>query len=158
MDYLLGNIFNFSAFLYLTGLLVIALFFTKIGIRDVMLGQYDGLVYIALSLFFIGAHVIFLFAGKADNTLFNFVTQLSLTSWFVLLFAPALVIFYVIFGLFSFIKLHFYDGLTRVFFGATLIGFLYFLGFEWSEFLKALLTMFYCGAWLVIEFCSIREV
>ncbi len=156
MDYLFGNVFDFSTFLYLTGLLVAALFFAKIGIRDIKLGHYDGLIYLALSLFFIGAHVVFLFAGRADNTLFSFASRLNFLSWFVLLFAPALVILYLVFGLYNFIRMNLFDGFARVFFGTTLIGFLYFIGLDWAVSLKAFLTLLYCGAWLLIEISTLE--
>lgn len=157
MDFLFGNLFDFSTFLYLTGLLATALFFSKLGIRDIKFGHYDGLVYIALSLFFVGAHVVFLFTGKADNTLFSFASRLDFVSWFVLLFAPALVILYLIFGLYSFIRNNLFEGFARVFFGTTLIGFLYIIGLDWDVSLKAFLTMLYCGAWLLLEVSTIKE-
>lgn len=157
MDLLFGNLFDFSTFLYLTGLLTAALFFAKSGIRDIKLGHYDGLVYIALSLFFVAAHVVFLFAGKADNTLFSFASRLDLTSWFVLLFAPALVILYLVFGLYDFIRMNLFEGFVRVFFGATLIGFLYIIGVDWAVSLKAFLTMLYCGAWIMLEISTFKE-
>jgi len=157
MDILFGNIFDISTFLYLTGLLAAALFFAKLGIRDIKSGYYDGLVYIALTMFFVGAHVFFLFTGKGDNALFNFASRLNFLSWFVLLFAPALVILYLSIGLYNFVKMKLFDGFTRIFFGATLIGFLYFIGLDWAVSLKALLTMLYCGAWLLIEISTIEE-
>ena len=158
MDFLLGNIFSFSTFLYLTGLVMAALIFTQVGIREIRQGHYDGSVYIGLALFFLMAHAVFLFTGKAENTLFSYVTLLNLWSWFVLMLAPALIILYLIFGLVSLIKMKIIDGLIKFFIGGLLVGLLYYLGLEWGEPIKTALIVTSGAVWFFFELRTTNEL
>lgn len=158
MDFLLGNVFSFSTFLYLTGLVLAGLICAQVGIREIRQGHYDGAMYLGLSLFFLMAHAVFLFTGKAENTLFNYVTQLNLWSWVVLLLAPALIILYLIYGLVCLVKMQIIDGLARMFVGALLIGLLYYLGLEWGESVKTALIITFGAIWFFFELRTTEEL
>jgi len=158
MDIIFGNVFDLGAFLYLTGLLAAGLFFARQAITDIRAGRFDGIAYAALALFFIAVHVVFLFIGKPADTLFNFASRLNMVSWLVLLFAPALVAIYILFGFYRFIAKNLHDGFALLFFGVTLPLFLYLIGPGWPVGMKAFLTVFYSGVWLVIEIRAAQEV
>jgi hypothetical protein len=157
MNILFGDLFDLGAFMYLTGLLAAGLFFARMAISEIKSDHFDGLAYIPLALFFIGIHIVFLFVGKPQNTLFSFASRLDLISWFVLLFAPALVVLYLLFGLYDFIRMNVQNGLVRLFFGMTLVAFLYLIVPGWPMLFKALLTMLYCGVWVTIEVKTAEE-
>jgi hypothetical protein len=158
LDILFADLFDPWAFLYLTGLLAAGLFFARMAISEIKSDHFDGLAYIPLALFFVGIHIVFLFIGKPQNTLFSFASRLDLISWFVLLFAPALIVLYLLFGLYDFIRMNVQDGLVRLFFGLTLIAFLYLIAPGWPMVFKAILTTLYCGAWVTIEVRIAEEV
>ena len=57
MEQYLKDIFAGSSFLILTGLIAAAFFFAMAGLREIRDGSLEGLLYLALSLFFALAHL-----------------------------------------------------------------------------------------------------
>jgi len=150
MDFILGNIFSLRTFIYLAGLIIATLISARIGVKELRRGHSDGSMYIVLSLFFLSTHAVFLFTGRPENTLFSYATQLDILSWFIIMLAPAMIVLYLIYGLFSLFQMKITSGLVKLILAAVLIGFLYFFGREW-EFIKAGITVALCATWFLIE-------
>lgn len=158
MDILLGDIFSTGSFLYLSGLVAASLLFAIIGIRELLINRYEGVLYMGLSLFFIGAHIVFLSAGIGDDSLPGYGTMPNAWEWMILLLGPALILLYLIRGLFSIIKSKFGEAALKTLLGLTLIGLLYLLGLNWYDYIKAILIMAYGVALFGIEIKTIEEI
>ncbi len=151
MDFIFGNIFSLRTFIYLAGLIIATLISARIGIKELKQGHSDGSMYIVLALFFLSAHTVFLFASRAENTLFTYATQLNLWSWFIIMLAPALILLYLIHGIISLFQMKFSAGLAKLILAAVLASFLYLIGSNWAEFLKGGITIVLCATWFLIE-------
>nr|MBN2276477.1 hypothetical protein [candidate division Zixibacteria bacterium] len=158
MDILLGNFFSFNSFLYLTGLIAAAFFFAMVGIRELKSDRHEGLVYVALAIFFIAAHVIMLFSNFSSKTISDFNLMPGAWEWLILLLGPALVTLYILFGLFSFVKLHVGEAILKIGLGVSLIGILYFAGLEWPQEVRAMLVIIFGITWFGIELRTVGEL
>ena len=120
MEQYLVDIFAGSSFLIPSGLVAAALFFAMAGLREIKESCQEGLLYLALSLFFALAHFFLLFNATSTNCISRAVAQPDFWSWLISLLAPALIVLFLGFGLFSFLTARFREALVKTFFGLTL--------------------------------------
>lgn len=151
MEQHLEYIFAGSSFLILSGLAAAALFFAMAGLREVRESCQEGLLYLALSLFFALAHFFLLFNTTSTNCISRAVAQPDFWSWLISLLAPALIILFLGFGLFSFLTARFREALVKTFFGLTLACYLYMLGPQWPVDVRGILILIWCGTWFDLE-------
>ena len=71
--------------------------------------------------------------------------------WVILLMGPALIMVYIGFGIFNFIKSKYGHAILKFTLGAILIYLLYLLGPEWSNWIKAVLIVIFSVVWFAIE-------
>jgi len=157
MGSILGNVFSASSFVYLCGLIAASLFFVMVGIRELRMDRYEGLMYIGLAVFFIFAHGVFLMANSGSS-LNRYWEQINIFEWVALLLGPALILLYLSLGLLSLIKFHLAEALLKIVLGGALIGILYTFGFGWPEAIKALLVIVFGCFWFTIEMNTAGEM
>ncbi|PKK82091.1 MAG: hypothetical protein CVT49_15540 [candidate division Zixibacteria bacterium HGW-Zixibacteria-1] len=157
MDILTNSPFEFKVFVYLSGLIAAALFFTMAGIRDLRTRRFEGFLYITLAAFFIFAHLIFIMSSGDESSILGYINNISLTGWIIILFAPALISLYVLFGLFNFIRLRFFEGFIKIFIGTAMVILLYTLGHDWPELVKVLVILICSIVWFNFELSTVEE-
>jgi len=158
MEFLTENTFDANVFIFLTGLIAAAMFFAMIGIRELKIRRFEGILYIALSLFFLGAHILFIVSTESHHSMLKYITQISLGGWVTILFAPALIFLYIMFGLFNFVMQRFAEGFFKVFIGAVMVVLLYSLGHDWSVIFKIPLIMISSIVWFGFELHGAGEL
>jgi len=151
MEQNIEYIFAGSSFLILSGLAAAALFFAMAGLREVRESCQEGLLYLALSLFFALAHIFLLFNTTSANCISHAVAQPDFWGWLISLLAPALIVLFLGFGLFSFLTARFREALVKTFFGLTLACYLYMLGSHWPVDVRGILILIWCGTWFDLE-------
>ncbi len=152
----LDIIFSSGSFYLLCGLIIASLFFFMAGIRELKNEQYEGLLYITLGLFFAVTHVAYLFTLPIDNILTILTVQLTFWEWAALIFGPALIALFLVFGIFNLLQTDIRTALIKIFFGLTLLCFLYMLGPQWPADVKGILTLFWCLIWFEVELTTAR--
>lgn len=151
MPLTLEYIFAEGAFLLMTGLVAIALFFLMAGLREIRDRQLPGLLFLSLALFFAGVHVLYAVNLPADSTVARMLADLGFWGWLGAIFAPALIGMYFVRGLVSFVLTHLRAGLIKLFFGLTLLCYLYMLGDAWPADVKGILIIIWSLTWLEVE-------
>ena len=146
-----SNVFGVSIFFYLSGLIAAALFLASTGIRLLKADRFEGLIYVGLSVFFVVAHLIFLSAGHPKSSVVSFTSQLTVVSWLAQLFAPAVVLLFVFFGVISCLKCSFAEGLLKVFIGLALLVLLITIGGESHYAAKAFFAIVFGLVWFGLE-------
>ena len=151
MPLTLEHIFAEGAFLLMTGLVATALFFLMTGLREVKNHQLQGLLFLSLALFFAGVHALYVVHLPADSSVSRMLADLGLWGWLGAIFAPALIGMYLVRGLVSFVMANLRVGLIKVFFGLTLVCYLYMLGDAWPADVKGILIIIWGLTWLNVE-------
>jgi multisubunit Na+/H+ antiporter MnhB subunit len=141
---LISNIFLEFASFELSALLAAALFFTTVGLRDLRREESQGLLYVILGLFFLFIHGYMLWnLPEEAMPLYD----VGIWQWLVKYFAPALIALYLIFGVLSLFKERVRAGLVRIFFGLTLICYLFMIGPNWPLDVQGILVLIWGGWW-----------
>lgn len=156
MDKLLLSLHGNLTYYLLCGLIAAGLFFLMVAIRELKEICLEGLLYLTTSFFFIAAHFLYLFNLPHSGELGNFLARLDFWVWVVLIFSPALIIMFIVFGLVSFALENYRGGMTKIFFGLTLLCFIFMLGTSWPFDLKACITIFFTYIWFNVEFETAR--
>ena len=149
-------IFDNLTFYMLSLMIAASLFFLMAGIRELKDQCFEGLLYITIAMFFIAAHTLLLLNLPIDNTLSMILSRMNLWVWLSMIFAPALIFLFLLFGLYNFIMNNARLGLTKIFFGLTLICFLFMLGTDWPVDLKGIITFLFCIAWFDLELSTAK--
>ncbi len=152
MDYSLTHIFYSGSYLLLTSFLAAALFFLMVGYREMREGHLEGLLLVSVAVFFTVAHVYYLLNIPAGSPFAMAAGELSLWSWLAVLFAPALIALFVLVGLVNLLTHHNRLGLVKLFFGLTLLCFLYMLGPDWPQDVRGIVAGLYFFTWYNVEF------
>ncbi len=140
------------SFFLLTGLLATALFFLMVAIRQLMDDCYDGFMYLPLAMFFGAAHGFYLWQLPIDTTISILLADLNVWTWAAYVLAPTLVLLFVILGLFNLVRINVTAAMVKIFFGLTLVCYLFMLGTNWPADVKAIITVIYCLTWFHLEF------
>jgi hypothetical protein len=154
MDYSIAQAFINSSLLHLCALLAASMFFGMIGLKILQDEDLGGMLFIAFSIFFFCAHLLYLFNLPPGNPLTAIASEVNFWSWLVVLLAPVLIALYLLFGLHSFLKSRVRPGLVKVFFGLTLLCYLYMIGQSWPIDVKGVLTLIWCLTWFNVEFST----
>jgi len=151
MEGTIQNIMAGSNTLQLYGLLTAALFFAMVGFRELRDERLDGLLFVVMAAFFAFAHVFYLVQLPPESALAGIITHVEIWKWLAFVLAPVLIFLYLLFGLYSFICSHYRDGLLKLFFGLTLLCYLYMVGQHWDVDVKGILTLTWTLIWLDVE-------
>jgi len=157
MDLLTGHPFDCKVFCFLTGLIAAALFFTMHGVKELKMRQFEGILYIAMSGFFLFANILFIVSSGSNHSLLGYIAQISVTGWVIILFAPALIFLYLLFGLFNFARYQFTEGAIKIFIGVAMVVLLYTLGPDWPELVKVSLIIVSSIIWFSFELTAVDE-
>ena len=147
MDLIIGN----HAYYLLIGLLTGALFFMMVGFRELRQQNLEGLLYLTISLFFIVIHLYFIFNLPIDSSFYPQIADIDIWDWCFLISAPSLIILFLLLGLYNLMIADFRTAMIKIFFGLTLVCYLYMLGTSWPTDVKAILTLLWCFIWFDIE-------
>ena len=135
----------------LAGLLIMAILFARAGLRDLGSEFLEGFLFLALAVFFFSAHLYLLLDLSAQSSLGSLAAELDLWQWLALMYAPALVILFITMSAMNFFTRQHRTGLVKLFFGLTLICYLWMVGGHWPADCKGILTMIYGGVWFNLE-------
>lgn len=144
-----------SNFYFLTGLITMALFFTIAGLKDLNMNLHEGLLFIAMAIFFFSYHLYLLFNISSNSTIANINGEINLWIWLAALLAPAIITLFLLSGIVSLLKSLRQSGLVKIFFGLTLLCYVYMLGQGWATDIKGILTVVYSGVWINLELRTI---
>lgn len=136
----LANIFADTSFILLVGLLVGSIFFIITALRSLREDHMEGTLYGAVAIFFATAHIYYLLNIPHDSSAAFVIPMLNLWSWLVMLFAPALVILFLLYTLINWMMARSKAGMFSLFFGTTLAGLLFWLGTQWPLDVRGVLT------------------
>ena len=158
MDFLTGHPFDSKVYFFLTGLIAAALFFIVYGVRELKMRRFEGILYIAMAGFFLFANILFIISSGSHYSLLGYISQITVTGWMIILFAPALIFLYLAFGLFNFARYQFTEGTIKIFIGVAMVVLLYSLGQDWHELVKVSLIVISSVVWFSIELTAVEEI
>jgi len=156
MDQTVAQIMTHGSILQLSGLLGLALFFGVIGWREARDENAFGIFFMALAVFFLAGHVIQLACYPQTGPLAEAIGSLNGWSWLASFLAPALVGLFLVRGFSGLFGDDFRIGLVKLFFGLTLVCYLYMLGDNWPVDLRAVIAILWLVAFLKMEFGAVR--
>ncbi|MDH3891426.1 MAG: hypothetical protein OEV49_10110 [candidate division Zixibacteria bacterium] len=151
MDQQLASIFVNASSLLLIGGMTAALLFLGIGLREIRSGLLEGLLYLGVAAFFAASHFYYLWNIPEGSRFAATVAHLDLWDWVTIMFVPALITMFLARSLVDLVKLQRRPALTRMFFGLTLLCFVYMVGATWPTDAKAIVAVFYGFTWLDLE-------
>ncbi len=153
MDYTIEHVLTSGSYLLLAGLVAAALFFAMAGLRELQSRVLEGLLYLFLSLFLVTVHACLLANLPPDGRLGLMIARMNLWTWLTLLYAPGLIALFLVRSVVSFFTEQYRPGLVKLYFGLTLICFLYMVGSSWPVDMKAILALLYGLVWFNVELC-----
>ncbi|MBD3402179.1 hypothetical protein GF420_04735 [candidate division GN15 bacterium] len=139
--------FSNTAYLLLVGGVAASLFFAMASFREFHAGHVEGYFYLLLSLFFMAGHFVFMANLPVNHPLETLHGGLGVWGWLTHFLAPALIGLFVVLGLYRLMTASFQAGLVKVFFGLTLLCYLFMVGSHWPADVQGILTLVYTGAW-----------
>ena len=151
INYLLAN----SNYYFLTGLIATALFFAMAGLKDLSRQLQEGLLYVAMAVLFFSYHLYLLYNIPVNSTIANINGDINFWVWLAALVSPALIALFLLSGVVSFLRSLYHSGLVKIFFGLTLLCYIYMLGQGWAADIKGIMTIIYSGVWVNLELRTI---
>lgn len=127
------------------------LFFAAIAYREVRDGYMHGVLYYFVAIFFAAAHFAMILIAKTPFASSTFHPPTDMFSWLNMAAAPALIALFIGLGSFRMAINQWRLGLIRVFFGLTLLCYLYMLGSAWPLDVKGFIAAGYIIAWFEVE-------
>jgi len=135
----------------LAGMLCLSMFFARAGLRDVANSFLEGILFVALAVFFFCAHLFLLLDLSIQSSLGGLAADLNVWQWLALIYAPSLIFLFIVMGAMSFFSRQHQAGLVKLFFGLTLLCYLFMIGNNWPADCKGILTILYGGVWFNLE-------
>ena len=154
MDQVIQQTFADISFYQLAGLLTAALFFWVLGVKALRDEQIEGLLLIVIGIFFAVAHFFALAFVPSENSYATILGNLDIWKWLTMLLAPSLITLFIALGLWSMVRSQARLGLVKVFFGLTLVCYLYLIGSHWPVDVRGILTSFWGLAWFNLELAT----
>ncbi len=145
------DIFTHSAIVHVTALVAAFLFFLMAGLRSVKNREPEGFLFFTLALFFFLIHLFYIANLPDDSPMANPFRNWSVWNWMVVLATPALIVLYLVLGAVRCVLSRFHQGLYGIFFGLTLLCYVYLLGGNWPADAKAILTLIWGITWFNLE-------
>ena len=151
LKYLIAN----SNFYFLTALIILTFFFTITGIKDISIKLLEGTLFIAMAILFFSYHLFLLFNIPENSPIANVSGDINLWVWLAALVTPALITLFLVSGVVSFLKSLYHSSLVKIFFGLTLLCYIYMLGQGWAVDTKGIIAVVYSGVWVNLELRTI---
>ena len=158
MDALILETVGTGTFMFLAGMVMASLFFAMIAIKQLRDHRVEGLMFAGLSLFFLTGHALLLLYYCGPGDIINFDRSMSFWQWAVLVLGPVMILMYLLPGMFNFVRLSYAEALLKFFFGISLLAFLYALGTDWPDDVKALMIFMYTILWFNIELKTVGDM
>ncbi len=127
------------------------LFFAAIAYREVRDGYMHGMLYYFVAIFFAAAHFAMILIAKTPFASSAFQPPSDLFGWLNIAVGPALIALFIGLGSFRMAIAQYRYGLLRLFFGLTLLCYLYMIGPDWPLDIKAFICVAYVIAWFEVE-------
>lgn len=156
IDVELGQILADGSFYLVVGLLAATLFYAMVGFRETRAGQFHGLLFLLLSSFFLTLIGYYVGCLPDNEPLGQLLGGLNMWGWLVIMAAPVLIGLFILFGLIRFALSDYRNGLIRIFFGVTLVFYLYMAGSSWPLDLKGVIVLLWSLSWFEIECLTSR--
>ncbi len=147
----LNQIFASWSYFLLASLIGSALIFFTIGLRSIRHGALEGLLFMAIGVFFMSVHIYHLLDISNQQPIGIATHSLNLWSWLSLIYAPALIALFLFSSLLSFVTSRYYSGMIKAYFGLTLLCLLFMLGSNWAMDIRGIIASIYSGIWLNLE-------
>ncbi len=157
MDQILTDIFADGAVIQVAALLGATLFFLTVGLLEVRDEHPEGFLYLTIALFFVLAHIACLVNLPAHLEATGIVSEFSIWAWMALLLAPALIALYLLRSLLDFAFSRSRRGMVKLFFGLTLLCFLYMLGADWPMDIRGVMTLIWLSMFFKLELGIVPE-
>ncbi len=151
MEHDIATVFSDGFLLQLSALLAVAVFFLMVGIREVRDGNLQGFLFLTLAMFFLAAHVVQLIDLTTAGPGYHTPICLNAWTWLAAFLAPALIFLYLLRGLFGWVMSNWHEGLIKVFFGLTLLCFVYMIGYHWPADVRGILTFIWAALFFKVE-------
>ena len=143
----LNETFANGTFWQLSGLVGLFLFFFLAGVREIRDDCAEGYLYLVIAIFLAVSHAVMLDSALDCDPPIPPLANLNFWGWLVVLAAPALIVIFVVRSIVSFAMASGREALVKLFFGLTLLCFLYMLGTDWPTDVRGMLTIVW-GAFL----------
>jgi hypothetical protein len=153
----LSDIFTQNVVVHLIALVAAFLFFLMAGLRALKHQDPEGFLFLTLAVFFFLIHIFYMANFPDDSPLLNPFTDWSAWNWLVVLAAPSLIALYLTLGAFHLFVLRIQQGLYGIFFGLTLVCFLYMVGGQWPLDVKGVLTLTWGTLWFNLELNPVSQ-
>ncbi len=145
---------NWSCIL-LCGMITASLFFLMAGLRELKSLRLEGFFYLMLAIFFGAVHVYYFYNLPIDSPVAFWLSQMSFWDWCIAFFAPALIILFLLLGLVNLGFARFRAGLIKIFFGLTLLCYLFMVGEGWPIDVRGILAIVWSFFWFNVELSSV---
>lgn len=155
---LFGHLFDSGRFFFLAGLIAASMFFILVGIRYLKIRRVEGLMFLAMAIFFFVANVAFLLTESAGTIISGIRLNFSIWNWMAVLMGPAVVILYLSFGIYSLFKFEVSEAILKTILAIALIMILYTVGFNWPTMVKAGCVALFGIGWFTLELKAVREI
>ncbi|MBU0984225.1 MAG: hypothetical protein KKA42_10170 [candidate division Zixibacteria bacterium] len=133
----------------LAALIGAAVFFFVVACQEMKTAHFDAILYFTLSFFFLAAHF---FALLNIPAMTRGITELNVWMWLVTFFAPALITLFIVRGLYSLLTAWPREGMVKLFFGLTLLLFIFVLGTNWATDVRGVFTIVWLFLFFKMEF------
>ncbi|MFH2034969.1 MAG: hypothetical protein ABIJ45_01090 [Candidatus Zixiibacteriota bacterium] len=157
MDLIFNNILTTGNYFYLCGLIIGSFLFAMIGIRESKAGQIQGILYVAISVFFFCINALYLLSEVNSGLFEGIHSGFSILGWIIFLAGPAVIILYSAFAIFNLIKLDYGIASVKMVIAFMLYGIIYTLGDDISNWIKAAAVLLFTLLWFSIEIKSVDE-
>lgn len=151
MVYGLTDIVAQSAFFQLSGLLGLGMFFVLLGLREIQDDRPEGFLYLMIAIFLAVAHAVLLDNMISTTPELAVLGPINVWLWLVFLLAPALICLFLLRSMVNFALYQGRDGLFKLFFGLTLLCFVYMLGDHWPMDVRGILIIIWIGFFFKTE-------
>ena len=138
-------------YIVLVLMLSASLFFLMAGIRSLRNACFEGLLFVAVALFFVVAHIFYLNNLPISSEVSFLIRRFDIWVWLTYLFAPSLIVLFISFGIVNFFLDYFQFGLIKIFFGMTLLCYLFMIGNTWPFDVRGIITILFSFAWFEVE-------
>lgn len=156
MEHNIEILLSSNSFYLLTLMAAACLFFMMAAIRELRNDCYEGIIYVPLSLFFGAVHIFSLKYFPMDGPLEYLISGMNIWNWMAMFLAPALIMLFIFLGLLNLARIDLTTAMVKVFFGLTLLFFLFEVGYAWPVDVKGIITMLYCLTWFEVELETAR--
>ncbi|MBI5266545.1 MAG: hypothetical protein HY851_04850 [candidate division Zixibacteria bacterium] len=143
----LSDIVTRNALVHLVALLAGSLFLLVTGLRALRRENPEGFLYLTLALFLFLVHVFYISNFPDDSPVINPFADWSAWNWLVVLGAPSLILLYLTLGTYHLLALRVRQGIYGLFFGLTLLCFVYMIGGQWPTDVKGAVTLTWGTVW-----------